>query len=229
MSRLTESRLSLSEFRLLDQLRREAEAVKDCFTQFAFRAWALSTAALGLLITGSRFVPEAAFVAPFIVLVILSVVRIGLHKYGTANRHFGFELYMNRRRRIAPGVLKGSWQPYMRDIGWEEAHYAWRVVQSALYKEIYDLVGKSDGFFSRITFRARYKQCILVNHSPRSRDKTDAYYHPGGYLEKTTKVLHLYAFGSLLPLLASAYHYFSKYAGDCALQWTKTTPGCPCN
>jgi len=187
-----------SEIRLIDQLRREAEGVKDCYTQFTFKAWTFVSAMVALQFGVVKFSPAASFAAPLTIFILLAVVRIGQHKYTTANRHFGFELYLNRRRRFNTLELRGSWQPYMRKIGWEEAHYAWRIVQASLYDEIYGMT-----FWRKLPFtkfgplKLYSKFCPLIGQTP----KGPAVYHAGGYLAKTAFVLHFFALFSLAPLL----------------------------
>ena len=196
---------------LIEQLRREAEAVKDCYTKFAFQAWSFTAATVALLFAGSGFVPQAAFACPLVALVILSVTRVGLHKYATANRHFGFEVYLHRRRRFTESTKPGGWRPFMREIGWEEAHYAWRIVQAGLYREIHSINLWRELPFTSIRPKRAYSGSILAGgRTQRQNRKFMPHYHPGGYLAKTFASLHAMAIFSTFPLAASAVIFLEE-------------------
>lgn len=122
-------------------LRSEVSNVKQCFTDFSFRALALSLVALstafGLM---EKFPQWAAYVPLPAIGLLMAVCRIGIFKYSTANRNLGYELHLARVRHIegqAVGPNDGLWRSSMRDIEWEEALRAWRVVQPTLFRAIY--------------------------------------------------------------------------------------------
>ncbi|MFC1540305.1 hypothetical protein ACFL41_02295 [Gemmatimonadota bacterium] len=75
------------------------------------------------------------------IIVIMIVSRIGVYKYGTANRHFGYELFLERFKSLHPDKSPESdaesiaFNP--ERIGWEEANRAWRIVQTAILRGIY--------------------------------------------------------------------------------------------
>lgn len=128
--------VSQEEKELISLLRKEAEETKDCFTKFSFQAIALSGVVLGVL---AGYQPENPFVglaSTFVIILILTVSRIGIYKYGAANRYYGYELHLFRTRYI-PDSDSDGWRKHMRSIGWEEAMRAWRVVQATCYDKLH--------------------------------------------------------------------------------------------
>ncbi len=128
--------LTCAEKDLVKTLREEAYDVKDCFTKMSFQTLAVATVLLGLIVRFQGDVPFAGLAVVPLIVLLLAVVRIGLHKYETANRLYGYELHMHRRVRLRDSQNKG-WKSHMRNIGWEEAFYAWRVVQPVIYIHLY--------------------------------------------------------------------------------------------
>lgn len=125
----------MTEDELIKQLRAEVEGVKQCFTRFSFQALTFSATALGLVVaymTETKFV-ELACIPTIIILMI--VCRIGIFKYGTANRNNGYELHLARTKHFKDNDTR--WESNMRNIPWEEACRAWRTVQIRIFKEIY--------------------------------------------------------------------------------------------
>ncbi len=125
----------IDEATLIDMLRKEAQNVKDCFTRFSFQGLAFSTAILSAI---ARYQFDHPFIglSSFGVIVLLLVItRIGTYKYATANRHFGYELHLQRSLHMTD--RPGGWQQRMREIGWEEAVRAWRVVQATQFRYLY--------------------------------------------------------------------------------------------
>jgi len=124
----------LSERELVLQLRSEASAVKQCFAAFSFQALALAATVLALTFAALKTIPFAVY-APLPVIAWLMVVcRIGTFKYSTANRNYGYELHLARTTNYNGPTF---WSPEMRQIAWEEALRAWRVVQPTLFRRIY--------------------------------------------------------------------------------------------
>lgn len=137
---------------LIERIRKEANDVKNCFTTFSFQAVAFSGLIFGAI---ANFQPREPFVglaAIFIMVVALTVSIIGNYKYATANRHFGFELYLDNKNFVARHV---AGQPIIQpqEIGWEQALRAWRVVQATVFDTIY-YTQTNAGFWN---FRDRWK------------------------------------------------------------------------
>jgi len=188
-------------------LRQEAYEVKDCFTKFSFQASALNVVALGLIIRFQGEFPLSGFAAVPIVIFLLSVARIGLHKYETANRHYGYELHLYRRSRLNESQ-EGGWKNHMRNIGWEEALYAWRVVQPVIYEHLYKKypwvrsTRKTDHYKSANP--KWFVPAILAGAEQRPA------YYAGSYHDKIDFVLHSFAIITALALPYMCWQLFNE-------------------
>ena len=116
------------ESKLIQMLRQEAKDVKDCFTKYSFQAIAFSSAVLGIITRYQPEYPHIALAAYASIAVLMTVARIGIYKYGTANRMYGYELHLLRTRQL-PDSKGNGWKSEMRLVGWEEAMCAWRIVK----------------------------------------------------------------------------------------------------
>ena len=188
--------LTDDENALIHRLRNEASEVKDCFTRFSFQALTIAIAAFGLILKFQKDNPLIALSSVLVIGLLLTVVRIGVHKYETANRVFGYELHMYRRIRL-PDSTEG-WQASMRQIGWEEAFYAWRIIQPTIYHHIYrklwlfPTLKKNDYFASA--------HWISPSHSDEANSNSKARYAAGSYLQKTFFVCHMFTLAACIPL-----------------------------
>lgn len=202
--RNADENISSTYLSLIETIRKESEEVKDCYTRFSFQTIVASSAILGVLANLTATDPTTGFAALLVLGLILSVVRIGLHKYTSANRLYGFELYINRRRRLSESEY--GWQKRMENIGWEEAYYAWRVVQPSIYNTFY-VTSFSDSWisqwFHKVKLRHKFRNNVLVK-----RDYSKIHLYPGSYLEKTFLILHIFAIASLFPVIAAVYDRF---------------------
>ncbi len=120
---------------LIPQIRSEGNDVKGCFTDFSFKAMTLSATALALMFAALGRIEMVDFAAIPVIGLLYTVARIGIYKYSTSNRQFGYQLHL--ARTVGVDHKDGAWEPHMRTIDWEEALRAWRVVQPALFREIY--------------------------------------------------------------------------------------------
>lgn len=201
---------------LRNQLRSEATAVKDCFTRFSFQALALSGVGFGAVAAYQTEQPLVGLIGAAVIILVLTVSRIGAYKYATANRHFAFELFCDTlatRRELG--------------VRWEEALRAWRIVQATLFEEIY--ITRDDFAYwdprryfkynnvqrENLTFcdthgtwwfnakeqvaRSRSAEQV-VGDDRRSEPK----WYPGNYLRTMQWILHLVAGLALVPLLTMA-------------------------
>ncbi len=185
---------------LIDTLRQEAKDVKDCYTKFSFQAIAFSSTILGIT---ARFQPDHPLIAlaSFAsIIILITVARIGIYKYGSANRMYGYELHLFRTRNL-PDSIGNGWKSQMREIGWEEAMRAWRIVQVSVFGKLYR---------TRKLFPKRLKK--------EYRDLDEAYkwfdledlvepeaeYHPGSYLGTINSILFSLALLSVIPILFMA-------------------------
>jgi hypothetical protein len=133
--------------RFITHLRREAYAVRDCYTRYSIQILAVSGA---LLVAIAKFQTENApyigLMGFFPVILILMVFSMGAHKFGTSNRLLGYELHL---QRVAHYPNRDRCHELMQSVGWEEAMRAWRVVAPTLWAKIYR---PSDFFFKRFSF-----------------------------------------------------------------------------
>lgn len=125
---------------LLDQLREEALAVKECFTNFVFQSATAAAVAFGFIVLNVNDAPFVTLTAAPTILVLMIVCRIGVFKFTTANRNLGYQLHLARMESF----LRTSTSDEVRsrvhgimNLDWETLLRAWRVVQVAVFREIY--------------------------------------------------------------------------------------------
>jgi hypothetical protein len=197
---------------LIIHLRGEARDVKDCFTRFSFQALAISTAVIGLII---RFQHDSKWVslsALSVIILVMSVAKIGNHKYNTTNRNLGFILYLERMESLKnekPEVVI-----YSDNVPWEEAMRAWRIVQATAFGKVYSV--------GLIHPNKRILCCNKCNKNKTECEGKDTFwfepmsivrskqaqYYAGSYLEAVQKILFFMAFISLIPIVISTLQFY---------------------
>jgi len=126
-------------------VRAEGTEAKQCFNTQSHQTVALSVAILGV---GLKFVTDlkgadinwytVAFTVAAPIFLCLFSINVGCHKYNTANRALGYEIHLSRiieyseRNRAMPGIERE-----LRRIGWEQAMFAWRIVQPVIFDFLY--------------------------------------------------------------------------------------------
>lgn len=185
------------EVRLIRQLREEAGAVKDCFTRFSFQAIMASSVILGALVGYQGKNTHIGFASILVVILLLSVARIGTYKYATANRHYGYELHLARSADMDDEDT--GWKSEMREIKWEVAMRAWRVVQATVFEEIYHH-GKLIPNHLRSKHRKTKKRWFQIE----TLVVPGAGYHAGSYVQTMLTVLHTLIVISMIPFWMSA-------------------------
>lgn len=128
--------LNTNEWRLIDHLRHETENVKSCVVTFSFQTITLAGVLLTAIFATMGSFPIVCLAAFPIVVMLMNVTRIAIFKYQTANRNCGYELHLARVRTIEKKNAQ-LWKPQWKEIHWEEALRAWRIVQVALFRKIY--------------------------------------------------------------------------------------------
>jgi hypothetical protein len=123
----------------IEQLRKEASDVKQCFTNFSFQALAFSSAVLGIIFGFMIKYNVAALASIPAIFLLIIVCRIGIYKYSTANRNYGYELHLARMRNQYSKTNYQLFELYL-NIRWEEALRAWRVIQPAIFRKLYKTV-----------------------------------------------------------------------------------------
>ena len=188
------------EATLVERLRMEANDVKECFTRFCFQAIGLSGVMLVAIARYQAGEPAVGLASIAVIIVLLSVTRIGTHKYATANRHFGYELHLDRTHQL-PDDPEGGWNASMRSVGWEEAMKAWRVVQATVFRELY---GDNEN-----TLRKKHRKSVATAQcgwfEPRRlTDEGGAAYHSGSYLKTMFQFLNYITAIAFVPLFIFA-------------------------
>lgn len=185
---------------IIEDRHKEASEVKQCSTEFTFKGLVLATAFFGVIFkfypTGDECIPYMLmwFFCGAVILVMMRIVEIGIHKYSTANRHYGYVLHFYRTYDYQNNKNKEK-EREIRRIGWEQAMFAWRVIQPILSEEIYD---------SSFRERDKYKNAEynwwdtdwLIQH-PVNNDKNklnpaakkEPSFHPGSYLQKAQRLI----------------------------------------
>lgn len=196
-----------SESPLIPRLRDEANFVKDCFTRFSFQTLAISAVVLGVIAKFQADIPFVALASILVIALNLSVARIGTYKYATANRHFGYELHLNRIKLFN---YSSERREAIESIGWEEAMCAWRVVQATLFEHLYYTHRLIPNYLKK---RHKEKRKQGLWFEPSTLISSGADYHSGRYLKTMHSVLHFIAFIYLIPLAVMSYqlHISDEY------------------
>jgi hypothetical protein len=215
--------LTPEETELIKRLRDEANEVKDCATKYCFQALALSTVVLGAILPLLNKFPLAGFASVPLVIFLLATIRISFHKFETANRLFGYELHIYRRARLTDSDGNG-WKSHMRHIGWEEAFYAWRVVQPFIYKEIYrEPRWYSFPWNNHVKKNKPYGQKNLQFWFQPTRlvGEKNVAYEAGNYLYILHSLLHLFAICAWLILVYMCFQ-LALESPNTAQWWDKS-------
>lgn len=179
-------------------LRQEGIELKECFTRYTFQCLVFSAALLSVLF---RYVSEYDLIGLaglLNILVILYVIRIGNHKYASANRIFGYELNLYRTRKMADSDLPGGWRKSMNDIGWEEAIKAWRVIVSHIYPAIY----RTSGFRKNQLLAAFENQKDLwFSIDSKMKNQSVNKFYVGDFLSNMFRLLYGVIVLSVVPVL----------------------------
>jgi hypothetical protein len=115
-----------------ERLRSEASEVKECFTSFSFQSIAFSAVVLTFIFQSMEKLPAIALSVIPVIVLLMVVCKIGIHKYTTCNRVYGYQLYLEQIRKLSP-ELKNK----IDGVGWEEALIAWRIVQPVIFQKLY--------------------------------------------------------------------------------------------
>lgn len=190
--------LTDSEAELVRRLRIEADSLKECFTRFSFQAIAFSAIVFGLL--DKTETPESYLVvaSAFVITMLLAVARVGTYKYGNSNLVHGYELHLEQTQNLTD--TSDGWKSFMRNVGWEEARRAWRIVQPTVFRHLYYYNALVPNLLRRehrknSTEYRWFEPATLIGTA-----NVDACYHPGGYLRLMVTMLHMLALLATLPI-----------------------------
>lgn len=194
--------------------RKEAADVKSCFTTQVHQTLIASAAILTL---GVNLMINNPFRCYFLILAsILTIIlcqataHVGCHKFNTANRTTAYEIHLSRimdydqynnksKSILASELLK---------IDWEEAMFAWRLVQPIIYKFFYIeklFIGTCFVRFKlpKFLLNRRYKEFkdgikeypwydsrkIIEKYNKEKTAEIPALFYPGTYLRRMLKKL----------------------------------------
>jgi len=123
-------------------VRHESESVKNCFTNQAHQTMLVSAAIIGLSV---KFMSNEDFSwvvvglgSFFVSILCLVTAGVGIHKYSTANRNTGFQIHLARVIDYSESnKIEKRLANELRRIDWEEAMFAWRIVQQSIYTYFY--------------------------------------------------------------------------------------------
>lgn len=195
---------------LIKMLRDEASHVKDCFTKYSYYGLLFSSAVLSLIVKFQIDYPFVAFISIVIMIFLFSIARIGIYKYGTANRNYGYQLYLERCRLLDDTNSK-SWKKYMLQIGWEEAMSTWRFVQATVFNHIYET-----RFYKMHSVKVNIKEPWFQPKSTWEKEVEGfkIQYHAGTYLRTMLNIIYLTLSISLLPMIVMIIQVSIKYNSD---------------
>lgn len=196
--------LSRAELEFIKNLREASQDVKDCFTKFSFQALAISAGGLGIILKLQFSDPIFGFANILIFMLALSVARIGIYKYTTANRQAGYELHLYRTLAL-PDSEGDGWNASMRKIGWEEAMRAWRVVQTTAFEHLYET-----GTWKPNTIKKKHNNQNYKWFEIRSLIKKGSVYYAGSYLETMIGLLYMVSIISVSFIIMMSIQLYIK-------------------
>jgi hypothetical protein len=132
--------------KIIDTLRKEAEDAKSCFTQFSFQGLLFLNAALGVIfgIVDTNIFTAFSCLPAIIILQVLC--RIGIYKYGAANRAYGLQAYIESLNNCVAknGVRQRCSREEIDALNlitengnFEQLFRAWRIIQPTIFVRIY--------------------------------------------------------------------------------------------
>lgn len=132
-------------YKQMSTVRAEADEVKKCFTTQSHHAYIFCAAVLGFsarIDSLDGLVSVAVmFTAISTIVLLLATLQIGCHKYNTANRALAFEIHLARVVEYEEALDADSTYrkvaQELRRISWEQAMFAWRVVQPVIFDFFY--------------------------------------------------------------------------------------------
>jgi hypothetical protein len=192
---------------LIKQLRDEVASLKECIARYSIQCLMFAGAALGIIVHEVKNTPAVVLASVPTLFLLRAVSRTAIHKLGTINRNHGYELHLQRTRRL-PGS-QYEWSPSYVAIGWEEAMRAWRVVQATLYKQIcceaherfnwrgYWGKGYRKKFVPRLKSAGGQKYYWYDVSALVQEADSSATYHPGNYVRKMLDIIHYVMVGCI--------------------------------
>ncbi len=186
-----------------EPIREEGNGTKSCFTDFSFKAFTISAAGLGLIAREIESNDYIALGTIGVIALLLLVIRIGNYKYASSNRNFAYELHMFRCRDY-----QSTYENKLEAIGWEEAMFAWRVVQASIYETIYKkTLWTHYPFNLKSDCKYQWWNTRMVSYSKGGAAKYK--YHAGTYLMHMQNSLYFLIFCAVGLLLVKLSNIFA--------------------
>ena len=228
--------ISEQDEELVKHLRKEAFDIKHCFTQYTVQGLAFTSAILAVALNSKENFSYVGLVGIPLAILLITIARIGTHKYGSANRIAGYELHLQRVARYPSSATQG-WHPAMRTLGWEEAIRAWRIVQQTAFDFLYvhgnlcratpqknafrEFLGWMNGVLFFWTVNRRQTRLIRSDGTQipqnvewwfetRSHLREGMAYNPGGYLQTLLDLLMLTALICLGFAIVASWQLFVR-------------------
>jgi hypothetical protein len=124
--------------------RQESSEVKKCFTnqvhQTIIACAGILTVVISIMGKDINFY-LLAITSLLLIATCLLTINVGSHKYNTSNRTLAYQIHLSRitdyeeSKSDDEGLLSNE----LRRIDWEEAMFAWRVVQPIIYDYFYGI------------------------------------------------------------------------------------------
>ena len=196
-------------------IRHEATSVKECFTTQAHQTLIISSTILSACVGALHLRIELHFllsIASFLAIILcLTTIRVGCHKFNTANRTVAYQIHLSRAvdyKEASKNIKSKLIEKELRRINWEEAMFAWRMVQPVIfhffYKEIFmglcfkRFKNNKCRFDEQYQDYSRYiheypwydsKEIIKLCNTSHNH-KFPAEYYPGTYLKSMLNMLY---------------------------------------
>ncbi|RNC81378.1 MAG: hypothetical protein ED559_06185 [Phycisphaera sp.] len=189
------------EQQAVEARRTEADSKRACFRDYSIKAVGWGTTGAIAMAGIAAKVPVIGWSSPALVILVAAVMRIGIHKFSSANRLYGYQLHLERL---------GTGDKPLSEIGWEQMCRAWRIVQATLYRSIheFDEDRHRSLFFDDLDTEQhrefkKYHDAVPApwwRQDRRARDN-GAFYHAGSYLDRMFGILRITQYVALFPIV----------------------------
>ncbi len=224
---------------LVKILRDEIKDVKECFNKYSYQSLVFCGALFAFIIKDMSSTSYLFLSSIPAILLLIIVKRIGIHKYSTANRNSGYELFLSRLENLNnKNKISNNEYTILKSQSWEEVLRAWRIVQPIIFESIYKTnenlefknCNKLFSPFKRLhpklySYRNEVKEYIKKNRGNMntaypwfdlkelsySKKIKRSRYYVGSYLEKMFSVLDMMQFLLLTPFVFYLYRNIDSF------------------
>ncbi len=195
---------------LVSALRAESAGLKDEFAKYCFQAVSICSIASGAIFNFMYTNPFVGVAAVVILPIILTTSRLGTNFYASVNRHAGYELHLARVRNIPPDYV-GGWHEKYKEVQWEEAMRAWRIVQTTLFETIHHREGLVTPWRYRWGFEPSPTNPVWYAQKSQFGEHSRVTWYPGTYLKVMQSLLYVIATIEVFILVATPVAIWIKY------------------